>query len=181
MRGEFRLFDRAHVCGTCSAAQGCVTFGDVPAVFPESAFLLQPGYWFVVIRVHAAVVGFFISQKARFAGICFLYASQSATAPNGLDPSVRTNLSSRIIVGAKVADSVRDNVLNDAKSAPKVGEYLISSGVSVGTGVCELGGKEACVYKSFYVDDKAHGLEFSDILRQHLMQRRPATACSLSR
>ena len=114
-----------------------------------------------------------ISQKARFAGICFLYASQSATAPNGLDPSVRTNLSSRIIVGAKVSDSVRDNVLNDAKSAPKVGEYLISSGVSVGTGVCELGGKEACVYKSFYVDDKAHGLEFSDILRQHLMQRRP--------
>ena len=46
--------------------------------------------------------------------------------------------------------------------------------MSVGTGVCELGGKEACVYKSFYVDDKKHGLEFSDILRQHLMRRRPA-------
>lgn len=115
-----------------------------------------------------------ISQKARFAGIFFLYATQSATAPNGLDPSVRLNLASKILVGAKVQDSVRDNVLNDAKNAPKVEENIIKEGRSIGTGVAELVGQEACVYKGFYDEDKKKGLEWADILRAHLEQVSPA-------
>lgn len=121
-----------------------------------------------------------ISQKARFAGICFLYSSQSATAQNGLDPSVRLNLASKILIGAKVSDSVRDNVLSDAKHAPKVEEYLIKAGVSIGTGVAELVGQEACVYKSFYADDPAHGKEYSDILREQLLTHRPPAGNSMS-
>ena len=109
-----------------------------------------------------------ISQKARFAGIFFLYSTQSATAQNGLDPSVRLNLASKIIVGAKVQDSVRDNVLNDARKAPKVPDNVIKEGRAIGTGVAELVNQEACVYKGFYEDDKKHGKEYSDILREHL-------------
>lgn len=114
-----------------------------------------------------------ISQKARSAGICFLYAAQSATDPNGLSPSIRDNLASKILVGAKVSDAVRTNVLKDAKTAPKVDEYLIKAGVSIGTGIAELVGQEACVYKSFYTDDRDHGLEYSDILRSKLLELRP--------
>lgn len=121
-----------------------------------------------------------ISQKARFAGIFFLYATQSATAPNGLDPSVRTNLTSKILVGAKVQDAVRENVLNDAKNAPKVEENIIREGRSVGTGVAELVGQEACVYKGFYEEDKSRGMEWADILREHLEATHPAPGGSQS-
>lgn len=121
-----------------------------------------------------------ISQKARFAGIFFLYATQSATAPNGLDPSVRLNLASKILVGAKVQDAVRENVLNDARTAPKVDEDIIREGRAIGTGVAELVGQEACVYKGFYEEDKSKSLEWADILRQHLEKYRPAPGNELA-
>ena len=121
-----------------------------------------------------------ISQKARSAGIFFLYATQSATSVNGLDPSVRTNLASKILIGAKVSDPIRDNVLNDSKSAPKVGENIIKEGRSIGTGVAELVGQEACVYKGFYDEDKDKGLEWGDILRAHLQETNPPSGNSES-
>lgn len=115
-----------------------------------------------------------ISQKARFAGIRFLYAAQSATAQAGLDPKVRINLSSKILLGQKVQDSIRENVLNDAKHAPTVPENVIAEGRGIGTGVAELAGQEAVVYKGFYEDDHAHGKSYSDILKEHLQDIRPA-------
>lgn len=115
-----------------------------------------------------------ISQKARFAGIRFLYAAQSATAQAGLDPKVRINLSSKILLGQKVQDSIRENVLNDAKHAPKVPENVIKDGRGIGTGIAELAGQEAVVYKGFYEDDHKHGKSYSDILKEHLQAIRPA-------
>lgn len=114
-----------------------------------------------------------ICQTVRFSGIFFMYAAQSATSQNGLDPSVRTNLPSKILLGDKVNDTVRGTVLNDAKNAPTVPSYLIEAGVSRGCGIAELVGQEACVYKGFYEDDHKHGKSWSDILREHMMDSNP--------
>lgn len=114
-----------------------------------------------------------ISQKARFAGICFLYAAQSATQQAGLDPKVRLNLTTKLVIGEKVQESIYDNVLNDAKHAPRVPQNVIKEGVGKGCGVSETPGQETCVFKSFYEDDPAHGLEWADILRERLEKERP--------
>lgn len=117
-----------------------------------------------------------ISQKARFAGICFLYAAQSATQQAGLDPKVRLNLTTKLVIGEKVQESIYDNVLNDAKHSPRVPQNVVKEGVGKGCGVAEIPGQETCVFKSYYEDDHANGLEWSDILRERLMRVRPVTA-----
>lgn len=114
-----------------------------------------------------------ISQKARFVGIRFLYAAQSATAQAGLDPKVRINLPSKILAGEKVQDTVREQVLNDAKHAPYVPLNVIRDGVGKGTGIAELAGQEACVYKGFFENEGGRG--FSAILEDHLRQAAPPT------
>ena len=116
-----------------------------------------------------------ISQKARFAGICFLYAAQSATQQAGLDPKVRLNLTTKLVVGEKVQESIYENVLNDPKHSPRVPQNVIKDGVGKGCGVAEIPGRETCVYKAYYEDDKAHGLEWSDVLRNRLQGIRPAS------
>ncbi|OZG48848.1 hypothetical protein [Pseudoscardovia suis] len=121
-----------------------------------------------------------ISQKARFAGICFLYAAQSATQQAGLDPKVRLNLTTKLVIGEKVQESIYDNVLNDAKHSPRVPQNVIKEGVGKGCGVSETPGQETCVFKSFYEDDPAHGLEWADILRERLERERP-TVMDMSR
>lgn len=121
-----------------------------------------------------------ISQKARFAGICFLYAAQSATQQAGLDPKVRLNLTTKLVIGEKVQESIYDNVLNDAKHSPRVPQNVIKEGVGKGCGVSETPGQETCVFKSFYEDDPARGLEWADILRERLEKERP-TVMDMSR
>lgn len=114
-----------------------------------------------------------ISQKARFAGICFLYSAQYANQQNGLDPSVRVNLTAKILPGEKVSDSIFDNVLNDPKNAPHVPQNVVRDGVGRGSGVAEITGQESFVYKGYYENDPDRGLEWSDILRERLESIRP--------
>lgn len=114
-----------------------------------------------------------ISQKARFAGICFLYSAQYANQQNGLDPSVRVNLTAKILPGEKVAGTVFDNVLNDPRSAPHVPQNVIRDGVGRGCGVAEITGQESFVYKGYYEEDPGHGREWSDILLERLESIRP--------
>lgn len=119
-----------------------------------------------------------ISQKARFAGIRFLYAAQSATAQAGLDPKCRINLASKILVGEKTSDTVRDQVLSDSHNAPKVPLNVVSAGRGKGTGVAELAGQDACVYKGFYEETPDKG--YSAILRDHLTRVRPPAGDDMS-
>lgn len=116
-----------------------------------------------------------ISQKARFAGICFLYSAQYANQQNGLDPSVRVNLTAKILPGEKVSDSIFDNALNDPKHAPRVPQNVIRDGVGRGSGVAEITGQETFVYKGYYEDDPDRGREWSDILLERLESIRPHT------
>ena len=84
------------------------------------------------------------------------------------------NLTTKLVVGEKVQESIYENVLNDARHSPRVPQNVIKDGVGKGCGVAEIPGKETCVYKAYYEDDKAHGLEWSDVLRNRLQGIRPA-------
>lgn len=111
-----------------------------------------------------------VSQKVRAAGIFFLFATQSPTLPNGLDPSTKQNLAP-LLLGDRVKKDVREHSLSDPTGTPTPPENLISEGVAQGVGVAELTGQEACVFKGVYADGK--GLTWPDILKSHLVESRP--------
>lgn len=96
-----------------------------------------------------------VSKTARYTGICFVYATQQPNQQNGIDPSIRNNLSNRILVGAKVADNIRDAALNDPKSAPRVPGNVVDGGRATGAAVAEIVNTPACVFKAFYEDSVA--------------------------
>lgn len=112
-----------------------------------------------------------IVQKARYVGVSGIYASQSATQESGIPPIMRVNLQSKVIVGEKVPDPVRKSVLKDPKNAPRVPLNVIKDGVSKGTGVAELVGQEACVYKGYF--ESAPNKEWADILAERAHNIRP--------
>ena len=113
-----------------------------------------------------------ISQKARFAGIFFLYCSQSIRLQDGLDPGVRLNLTTIIAPGTPTPDPIKD--LIGKKRCPEVPEYIINDGRSIGAGVTQLAGQGVFVYKGFYEDG------WSQVLRKRLQQVRPAPGNSES-
>lgn len=113
-----------------------------------------------------------ISQTVRFTGIGFLFASQSATRQNGLDPSMRTNCTGKLLVGESVSEEIRKNVLQSPKSAPHVPENVKEQGVGKGTAVAEISGQTSYVCKSFFEANKKQS--WSDILREHLEATCPA-------
>lgn len=108
-----------------------------------------------------------ISQTARSAGICFLYAAQTATAQNGLDPSIRTNLTAKILVGEDA------NPHHEFTTpCPRVPLNVIESGVGKGTGVYEISGQSNSVYKAYYDDDPHTGRGWADLLADRLAHYR---------
>ncbi|PWG65686.1 cell division protein FtsK [Bifidobacterium callitrichidarum] len=112
-----------------------------------------------------------IVQKARYVGVTGIYASQSATQEAGIPPIMRTNLQSKIIVGEKVPDATRKSVLKDPKHAPVVPLNVIKEGMGKGTGVAELVGQEACVYKGYFEANKNQ--DWVDILAERVRQINP--------
>lgn len=114
-----------------------------------------------------------IVQKARYVGVTGIYASQSATQEAGIPPIMRTNLQSKIIVGEKVPDATRKSVLKDPKHAPTVPLNVIKEGMGKGTGVAELVGQEACVYKGYFEANKNQ--DWVDILHERVEQINPSS------
>lgn len=114
-----------------------------------------------------------ITQKARYVGVTGIYAAQSATQEAGIPPIMRTNLPGKIIVGEKVPDATRQSVLKDPKHAPVVPQNVIKDGVGKGTGVAELVGQEACVYKGYFEMDAKNGKDWADLLGERAMSVRP--------
>lgn len=111
-----------------------------------------------------------ISQIARASGIFFLYAAQTPSAPNGLDPSVRNNLSP--ILPGNAADNIREAVFTN-KDCPRLPANLMEEGVAIGCGVAELPNQLPFVYKGLYEEDKEKGLTYPDILKARIERIRP--------
>lgn len=119
-----------------------------------------------------------ITQKARYVGVTGVYATQSAVQQAGVPTLMRSNLPSKILVGEKVPEATRVSALKDARTAPKVPLNVIRDGVGKGTGVAELVGQEACVYKSFFEEERDGSdtvvRSWPEILRARAMGACPA-------
>lgn len=114
-----------------------------------------------------------ILQTARFVGVTAVYAAQSAKEQAGVTTLMRDNLGGKIIVGEKVPQATRDSVLKDSKHAPVVPLNVIKQGRGKGTGIAELTGQEACVYKGYF--ESYDGKTWPDILYERANKLRPVT------
>lgn len=105
-----------------------------------------------------------VTQKARSAGIFFLLASQGATEQSGISTQMKINLLTKLFMMPTAA--YRPDDLKNALGAVKVPDDIpFAAGVGLGT----PNGSAPLVYKSFFMEDKAHGVEFTDVLREHLL------------
>lgn len=109
-----------------------------------------------------------ITQKARSAGVFFLIATQSATEVGGVSTAMKINLITKLFI--MPTSAYRPDDLKHALGAVKVPKNIpFAAGVGLGA----PNGSKPVVYKSLYMDDEAHGLEFQDILRSKLMSVTP--------
>lgn len=108
-----------------------------------------------------------ITQTARFAGICWLFAAQSFTMQSGLDPKIKANLQNRLLLGANPGDTLRNQVLKDPKGAPTVPRNIVEEGVDKGVGVAELEGQGAFVWKAFF-EASTGGVDYGDMLAERV-------------
>ncbi len=92
-----------------------------------------------------------IAAELRFVGVSLFISSQVASVNTGIDPSLRTNLHHKIILGPKATDNNRRLVLMDADGSPRVpGHVIADEDAAKGTGVAEPEGQAPTVFKSFY-------------------------------
>lgn len=110
-----------------------------------------------------------ITQTARFTGIGFLCASQSVRLQDGLDPGMRTNLTTVISPGRRT-DATVVELMGGNKSMPVYPDYITGQN-AVGVGYTSLSGNPPCVYKGFY--EETPEKSYSEILRDMVMAVRP--------
>lgn len=110
-----------------------------------------------------------ITQTARFTGIGFLFAAQSVRLQDGLDPGVRTNLTTVISPGRSTDRTVEER-LGGSKALPAYPDYIEGQN-AVGMGYTSLSGNPPCIYKGFYEEEP--GRSYSQILRDMVMAVRP--------
>lgn len=92
-----------------------------------------------------------VAAELRFTGVFLLLASQVASANTGIDPSLRTNLHHKLLLGAKPTEGNRRLVFSDPDRVPLVPENVrSSSGASRGVGSAEPEGDEPVIFKSFF-------------------------------
>ena len=117
-----------------------------------------------------------ITQKARFAGIFFLFSAQTVRMQDGLDPGVRTNLTTVISPGRNINSMVAE-LMGGERKLPEYPDYLDKS-AAIGVGYAALSGNPACIYKGFYEEDPERGLSYSQLLRERVMKVRPVSSDS---
>lgn len=92
-----------------------------------------------------------VAAELRFTGVFLTLATQVASANTGIDPSLRTNLHHKMIMGAKPTEGNRRLVFSDPDRVPLVPENVrTDSGASRGVGTTEPEGDEPAVFKSFF-------------------------------
>lgn len=109
-----------------------------------------------------------ITQIARFAGIFFLFAAQSARLQDGIDPGMRQNLTAFITPNTKLSP-MNEELLGGSKAIPEAYETVRGQ---QGVGYALLDGN-VCVYKGFFDMDPGSGKKFGDLLRDRVMKTRP--------
>jgi hypothetical protein len=92
-----------------------------------------------------------VAAELRFTGVFLMLATQVASANTGIDPSLRTNLHHKLLMGAKPTEGNRRLVFSDPERVPLVPENVrTDGGASRGVGSTEPEGDEPSVFKSYY-------------------------------
>ena len=92
-----------------------------------------------------------VAAELRFAGIFLLVATQVASANTGIDPSMRTNLHHKILLGSKPTEGNRRLVFSDPDRVPAVPDNVRNDGAaSRGVGSTEPEGDEPAVIKTYF-------------------------------
>jgi len=92
-----------------------------------------------------------VAAELRFTGVFLLLATQVASANTGIDPSLRTNLHHKLLLGAKPTEGNRRLVFSDPDRVPLIPENVRSdSGASRGVGSSEPEGDEPAIFKSYF-------------------------------
>ncbi|MCU6480141.1 cell division protein FtsK [Arthrobacter sp. A2-55] len=92
-----------------------------------------------------------VAAELRFTGVFLMLATQVASANTGIDPSLRTNLHHKLLMGAKPTEGNRRLVFSDPDRVPLVPENVrTDSGASRGVGTTEPEGDEPAIFKSYY-------------------------------
>lgn len=92
-----------------------------------------------------------VAAELRFVGIFLLLASQVASANTGIDPSLRTNLHHKVLLGSKPTEGNRRLILSDPDRVPKIPDNVRDDGKAArGTGVAEPEGDEPAVFKTYF-------------------------------
>ena len=156
------------VCDEVAQWAGSVT---IPKVEKDNPMRIRAEY---EATIHAASITYAmkITQKARFAGICFLFAGQSIRLQDGFDPGMRVNLTTVISPTLQPADAVVD-LLDGSKEIPAIPDNIMQDGRSIGAGLIRLPGQRPFIYKGFYEEDREHGKGYSDMLKDRLLAIRP--------
>lgn len=110
-----------------------------------------------------------IVQTARSNGVGFLFAAQSVRLQDGLDPGVRTNLTTVISPGRRLDETI-EKLLGGKALLPKYPGYIKKPN-SIGVGYTCVSGDFPCIYKGFY--GEADGKSHSQILSEKVRQVRP--------
>jgi len=88
-----------------------------------------------------------VAAELRFTGVFLMLATQVASANTGIDPSLRTNLHHKLLMGAKPTEGNRRLVFSDPERVPLVPENVrTGGGASRGVGSTEPEGDEPSVF-----------------------------------
>lgn len=91
-----------------------------------------------------------IIQIGRAFGIRVVIVSQVAKQNTGIPPAIRTQMGAQLIQGSPIRDDVKRTTFADPKSVPDLPQRIISTGMSLGCGECEVVGVGSYVYKAFF-------------------------------
>lgn len=102
-----------------------------------------------------------IAAVYRFVGIHIWVSNQVSNANTGIGPTIRSNLSHRLLMGPKPSEQNRRQFFLDASLCPTVPNHIANDkGARRGVGVAELEGAAPVVFKGYWADLEA--------FRQHL-------------
>lgn len=92
-----------------------------------------------------------IVAEQRFVGIHLVLASQVVNNNTGVGPSLKAKIGHKILCGSNPSEQARKQAFSDASAVPDVpANVKTDSKASRGTGVAELEGHGACVFKSLF-------------------------------
>lgn len=93
-----------------------------------------------------------IMGTGRFVGISGIIGAQSLYSSNATR-TMKANISSVLLLGMRMKESVRKVALLDPNSAPPIPPHIVNNQALVsGTGIAEMSGFETCVFRSYWSD-----------------------------